>query len=204
KSKVVYFFSFQSTTKSHSLGANVQTVLSLMKAHNPALCNAAARRAQKRHTQSAGSASTSDSDNAFDELLLGLQDEFGHITFEHRELSRQIQESDDPRIQEDLRRELENLEARMEAKGEQIAMVRRQQQKVKRQRKQQKTRTAARPNSASAVLPASGGEVQVITTVKTKAAKTTRPGEGAKTTLTALKGMKTLQNSLGKNQYHWD
>jgi len=194
----------QSTSKSHSLGANVQTVLSLMKAHNPALCNAAVRRAQKRHTQSAGSASTSDSDNPFDELLLGLQDEFGHITFEHRELSRQIQESDDPRIQEDLRRELENLEARMEAKGEQIAVVRRQQQKVKRQRKQQKTRTAARPNSASAVLPASGGEVQVITTVKTKAAKTTRPGEGAKNTLTALKGMRTLQNSLGKNQYHWD
>lgn len=194
----------QSTTKSHSLGANVQTVLSLMKAHNPALCNAAVRRAQKRHTLSAGSASTSDSDSAFDELLLGLQDEFGHITFEHRELSRQIQESDDPRIQEDLRRELENLEARMEAKGEQIAMVRRQQQKVKRQRKQQKSRTAVRPNSASAVLPASGGEVQVITTVKTKAAKTTRPGEGAKSTLTALKGMKTIQNSLGKNQYHWD
>lgn len=74
------WFFFQSTTKSHSLGANVQTVLSLMKAHNPALCNAAARRAQKRHTQTAGSTSTSDSDNAFDELLTGLQDEFGHIT----------------------------------------------------------------------------------------------------------------------------
>lgn len=127
------------------------------------------------------------------------------IYSEHRELSRQIQESDDPRIQEDLRRELENLEARMEAKGEQIAMVRRQQQKVKRQRKQQKTRPAARPKSASAVLPASGGEVEVITTVKTKAAKTTLPGgTGAKTTLTVYKGMKTLQNSLGKDQYHWD
>lgn len=120
---------------------------------------------------------------------------------EHRELSRQIQESDDPRIQEDLRRELENLEARMEAKGEQIAMVRRQQDKAKRQRKQQKTRPAARPRSASAVLPASGGEVEVITTVKTKPA---RPGGTAKNTLSVYKGMKTLQNSLGKNQYHWD
>ena len=120
---------------------------------------------------------------------------------EHRELSRQIQESDDPRIQEDLRRELENLEARMEAKGEQIAMVRRQQEKAKRQRKQQKTRPAARPRSASAVLPASGGEVEVITTVKTKPA---RPGGAAKNTLSVYKGMKTLQNSLGKNQYHWD
>ena len=51
-----------------------------MKAHNPALCHAAARRAPKRLPQSAGSASASDSDNAFEELLLGLQDEFGHIT----------------------------------------------------------------------------------------------------------------------------
>lgn len=72
---------FQSITKSHSLAANVQTVLSLMKAHNPALCNAAARRAQKRHTTSAGSTQrSSESEDAFDELLLGLQDEFGHIT----------------------------------------------------------------------------------------------------------------------------
>ena len=123
---------------------------------------------------------------------------------EHRELARQIQESDDPRIQEDLRRELESLEARMEAKGEQIAVVRRQQQKAKKHRKQQKARPAARPKSASAVLPASGGEVEVITTVKTKAAQTASPGRGAKNTLTVYKGMKTLQNSLGKNPYHWD
>ena len=72
---------FQSTSKSHSLGANVQTVLSLMKAHNPALCNAAAKRAQKRYTASAGSTPrSSDSENGFEELLLGLEDEFGHIT----------------------------------------------------------------------------------------------------------------------------
>ncbi|XP_068755513.1 centrosomal protein of 57 kDa-like [Montipora capricornis] len=196
----------QSTSKSHSLGANVQTVLSLMKAHNPALCNAAAKRAQKRYTTSAGSTPrSSDSENGFEELLLGLEDEFGHITFEHRELSRQIQESGDPRIQEDLRRELESLEARMEAKGEQIAMVRRQQEKAKKQRKQQKSKTgAARLKSASAVLPASGGEVEVITTVKTKAATLTPTTEGAKKSLSVYKGMKTLQNSLEKNPYHWD
>lgn len=196
----------QSTTKSHSLAANVQTVLSLMKAHNPALCNAAARRAQKRHTTSAGSTPrSSESEDAFDELLLGLQDEFGHITFEHREISRQIQESDDPRIQEDLRRELENLEARLEAKGEQIAVVRRQQQKAKNQRKQQKPKMpAAKLKSASAVLPASGGEVEVITTVKTKSAKLTPTIEGPKKSLSVYKGMKTLQNSLEKNPYHWD
>lgn len=126
------------------------------------------------------------------------------ICSEHRELARQIQESDDPRIQEDLRRELESLEARMEAKGEQIAMVRRQQQKAKKQRKQLKSRPAARPKSASVVLPASGGEVEVITTVKTKAATTAPPGGGAKTTLPVYREMKTIQNSLAKNPYHWD
>ena len=126
------------------------------------------------------------------------------IHSEHRELSRQIQESDDPRIQEDLRRELESLEARMEAKGEQIAVVRRQQQKAKKQRKQQKTRPAARPKSASAVLPASGGEVEVITTVKTKATKASPPGGGTKNTLSVYRGVKTLKNSLEKNPYHWD
>jgi len=126
------------------------------------------------------------------------------ISSEHRELARQIQESDDPRIQEDLRRELESLEARMEAKGEQIAMVRRQQQKAKKQRKQLKSRPAARPKSASAVLPASGGEVEVITTVKTKAATPAPPGGGAKTTLPVYREMKTIQNSLAKNPYHWE
>ena len=130
---------------------------------------------------------------------------FLDLNSEHREISRQIQESDDPRIQEDLRRELENLEARLEAKGEQIAVVRRQQQKAKNQRKQQKPKMpATKLKSASAVLPASGGEVEVITTVKTKSAKLTPTIEGPKKSLSVYKGMKTLQNSLEKNPYHWD
>ena len=129
---------------------------------------------------------------------------FSFLISEHREISRQIQESDDPRIQEDLRRELENLEARLEAKGEQIAVVRRQQQKAKNQRKQKPKMPATKLKSASAVLPASGGEVEVITTVKTKSAKLTPTIEGPKKSLSVYKGMKTLQNSLEKNPYHWD
>lgn len=63
---------------------------------------------------------------------------------------------------------------------------------------------AAKLKSASAVLPASGGEVEVITTVKTKSAKLTPTIEGPKKSLSVYKGMKTLQNSLEKNPYHWD
>lgn len=92
----------------------------------------------------------------------------------------------------------------MEAKGEQIAVVRRQQQKAKKLGKQQKVPAAARRKSTSAVLPASGGEVEVITTVKTKAAKTSPARGGAKKTLSVYKGMKTVQDSLEKNPYHWD
>ena len=100
----------------------------------------------------------------------------------------------------------------MEAKGEQIAMVRRHQQGVKKKRVQFKThkaRPAARPKSASAVLPADGGEVQVITTVKTRsrgksAGIDERQRVGTESKLKVLKGMKTLQNSLTKDDLHWD
>ena len=97
----------------------------------------------------------------------------------------------------------------MEAKGEQIAMVRRHQQGGRKSRAKSralKHRPAARPKSASAVLPAEGGEVQVITTVKTRKSagseQPPRPGTGSK--LKVLKDMRTLQSSLTKDDLHWD
>ena len=92
----------------------------------------------------------------------------------------------------------------MEAKGEQIAVVRRQQQKLKKQRKQERSWPAVRPKSTSAVLATNGGEVEVTTTVKTKGAKSSQRVGASKNKVTVLKGMQTLQNSLTKNQYHWD
>lgn len=43
---------------------------------------------------------------------------------------KQIHEAKDPRIREDLERELDILVAKMEAKGQQISKVRKHQQKV--------------------------------------------------------------------------
>jgi len=101
----------------------------------------------------------------------------------------------------------------MEAKGEQIAMVKRQLSK-RTTTKPVKTRprSAARHRSASAYLPASGGEVQVVTTVKTKGKGVTaevenhykRPGIQADSNLKVLKGMQNLQSSLTKDDLHWD
>lgn len=49
---------------------------------------------------------------------------------EHQELSEQINTATDPRLQEDLERELDALVVKMEAKGDQIARLRRHQEKV--------------------------------------------------------------------------
>ena len=69
----------QSTGKSHAVGANIQTVLSMMKNHNPTLCNAVTR-VQRQYAPSSGSSSSHESEQGLEELLLGLQDEFGHMS----------------------------------------------------------------------------------------------------------------------------
>ena len=53
------------------------------------------------------------------------------IISEHQELSRQIQEAVDPRLKDDLERELDSLVAQMEAKGDQIAQLRKHREKVR-------------------------------------------------------------------------
>ena len=70
---------YQSTGKSHAVGANVQQVLALMKSHNPALCNAASR-VRRQYGPSTPSTSGSETEINLDELLVALQDEFGHMS----------------------------------------------------------------------------------------------------------------------------
>ncbi|XP_032238177.2 centrosomal protein of 57 kDa isoform X2 [Nematostella vectensis] len=202
----------KSASKSHSVGANIQQALHLLKGHNPPLCDAVSR-VQRQHRRPASVTSSSDSDSGLEELLHGLQDEFGHMSFEHQELVRQINDTLEPRLREDLERELEQLVAKMEAKGEQIAMVKRQQTKhnAPQKRLQARPRSAVRPKSTSAVIPSHGGQVEIITTVKTKGAKTevgnrieSRPGVKANEKRKVLQGMKNLQSSLTKDDLHWD
>ena len=72
----------QSLTASHSVGANVQRVLSLMKSHNMALCNGQDHRHYRSSSpSSSGSSSSSSIDTDLAELLLQLQDEFGQMSW---------------------------------------------------------------------------------------------------------------------------
>nr|KAG5700247.1 hypothetical protein BaRGS_007620 [Batillaria attramentaria] len=101
------FVAGKSTAPSHAVGANVQKVLAMMKSHNLALCSSLYN----------GHSCNGD---------LG----------EHQEYMRQIHEAKDPRIREDLERELDSLVVRMEAKGQQISKVRQHQQKLEDAKRQ--------------------------------------------------------------------
>ncbi|CAB4008063.1 centrosomal of 57 kDa-like [Paramuricea clavata] len=202
------FIAGTSTSKSHNVGANIQGALSLLKTHNPVLCNAATK---TRRKYCRTSSLPSDSDHAADvtEVLLGLQDEFGNMGFEHKELLKQIQDTEDERLRGDLERELDQLVARMETKGEQIATLKQHQARLTRSGKRKKKR----PTSANGVretksLSVRGGEVEVVTTVKAKSlprnlerAKSSNP---ARQNLDVLQSMRKLQTSLRKDDLSWD
>ena len=69
----------QSTTPSHSLGANYQNVLALMKAHSPLLCGAVA--ASRGLSPPPGKRSHPSASRAeLKTLLAGLEEEFGRLT----------------------------------------------------------------------------------------------------------------------------
>ncbi|XP_067307588.1 centrosomal protein of 57 kDa isoform X2 [Pseudorasbora parva] len=178
----VPFVTGTSTGSSHSVRANVQRVLHLMKQHHPQLCNERvlghAPSAHSPAPSSSGSASSSCSEE-LSELLLTLQDEFGHMSFEQQALSRQVQSCSSDRLRQDLEREMEALMKRMENKGEQIAKVRRHQTQMEKLRK--------RCGEAS---PGGKGKVSAV-----KA----RPGDRSRDSLSLLKDMRSLQTSL-----RWD
>ena len=145
------------------------------------------------------------------DLLLQLQDEFGHMSFEHQELSRQIAEAgEDHGLCDDLERELDTLVARMEAKGEQIARLRRHQHRSsqKRDKRRVKSAVAKRHHVGESEVD---GEVEVTTTIRTRGkgvgSVMVRPGAGtnrAQGSLNLFKDLKKIQTTLRKDDISWD
>ena len=81
----------QSTAPSHSLAANYQRVLSLMKYHNPVICGAAAaniaaghgrsaRKADKRRGRGRRSPPSGATEEEVQGLVSVLEEEFGRMT----------------------------------------------------------------------------------------------------------------------------
>ncbi|XP_056093173.1 centrosomal protein of 57 kDa isoform X2 [Rhinichthys klamathensis goyatoka] len=174
----VPFVTGTSTSSSHSVRANVQRVLHLMKHHHPQLCNERVL----GHAPSSSGPAPSPTGSAscreeLSELLLALQDEFRLMSCEQQELCTQIQSCASDRLRQNMEREMETLVKRMENKGEQIAQVRRHQAQMERLRKRSGKQTPG------------GGSVSVRV----------RPGERIRESLSLLKDMRSLQSSL-----RWD
>eukprot|EP00057_Strongylocentrotus_purpuratus_P033194 XP_790540.2 PREDICTED: centrosomal protein of 57 kDa [Strongylocentrotus purpuratus] len=207
----------KSTTPSHSVNANLQNVLAVLKTHNTAWCGngplAPHRRPQSAKVRRSTSVSSSAGSDLSD-LVLGLQEEFALMGLEHQDLAKQIRETEDSNIREDLERELDHLVFKMEAKGDQIAKLKKHKEQLSGKAKKtitskaQKTQPRpARTRQGSAPSTSGGAEVQVITTVKTK-------GRGAgpihvssgdsKRNLQMLRDMQVLQTSLRKDDVSWD
>ncbi|XP_062324431.1 centrosomal protein CEP57L1 [Osmerus eperlanus] len=147
KAKLLPFVAGTSTSPSHSVHANMQSVLHMMKHHQPQLCErvrsvrrsgCAARRALHKPLGSSPSPPSQDpgpghaapSLGSLSDLLLALQDELGQMSFEHQDLVRQIDGAHRLELREDLERELELLVKRMEEKGAQISKLRKHQDTV--------------------------------------------------------------------------
>ncbi|XP_071351850.1 centrosomal protein of 57 kDa [Trachinotus anak] len=178
---------------SHSVRANVQSVLSLLKRHQPHLCNSRVLSNNTngyetfRHSDSSSSSSSA-SGEELSELLQALQEELRLMSLEQDELMRQVEDSVSEQERGELQREQERLLLKMERKGEQISKLYKHKSQIKKLRKE----VGSRPNSKN--------EVRVTTTVSTRGrsagAVKVRPGERSKRNLRLLRDMKALQTSL--------
>lgn len=180
---------------SHSVRANVQSVLSLLKRHQPHLCNNrvlsnnpnSSETGSRRHSDSSSS-SSSTSGEELSELLQALQEELRLMSIEQDELMRQLEYSVTEQERKELQREQEGLLLKMERKGEQISKLYKHKTQIKKLRKEATTRRGSR------------NEVRVTTTVSTRGrasgALKLKPGERSKRNLRLLRDMKALQTSL--------
>ncbi|XP_058881661.1 centrosomal protein cep57l1 isoform X2 [Acipenser ruthenus] len=214
KAKALPFVAGTSTSPSHSVRANVQNVLHIMKYHNPKLYDGShalhvrsprsTDPAEKRSfRRTASSCSATSSVGSLSELLLALQDELGQMSFEHQELVKQIQETRKTEVREDLERELDCLVKRMEVKGDQICKLKKHQAAVQKlKQKSQKTKRRLASTGAQAEV----SEVKPLSTTLRHQGPSPKPIEGHKSqgSLQLLKSVQKLQLNLQKDDIMWE
>ncbi|XP_061576317.1 centrosomal protein of 57 kDa [Cololabis saira] len=189
--KDVPFIAGTSVAGSHSVRANVQAVISLLKKHQPHLCNSCVLSCSPNGPEAGGlrrsdssSSLSSASGEELSELLRGLQEELQLMNGEQDELRRQVEHSVSEEKRKELQREQERLLLKMERKGEQISKLYKHKSQVKKLRK----KTKSRQNS--------GKEVRLSSRGCSAGAIRPQPGERSKRNLVLLRDMKALQASL--------
>ncbi|XP_041872321.1 centrosomal protein CEP57L1 isoform X4 [Corvus kubaryi] len=196
------FVAGKSVSSSHSVSANVQSVLHIMKHRNP--CISSRRQGEATSGLSGHSALSKSScftsptvTRSFSDLLLALEDKLGQMSSEHQELLKQIQETQDFQACEDLKQELDCLVKQMESKRKQISKLKKHQATVQKlKRKTEKLKQGATH------VKLKGGEQketkEVAVTVKESMCKPC-PGQKSRSSLQLLKAVRKLQLSLKKD-----
>uniref|UniRef100_A0A1A8QS79 Centrosomal protein 57kDa-like protein 1 n=1 Tax=Nothobranchius rachovii TaxID=451742 RepID=A0A1A8QS79_9TELE len=209
--KKMPFVAGTSTSQSHSVHANVQSILHMMKHHQPQLCErvsalhrsgcGANKSLQKDFSTPSsalgkpGSLSADQSSILLCDLLLALQDELGQMSFEHQELERQIEVTQQQELKEELQRDLERLLARTEEKEAQIMKLRKHQQTVRKltQGSLDDEHTATKPSGIKAPAPSS-----------VKAKRKRRKAATAQNNLQLLRETHKFRSSLKQDDVSWE
>ncbi|NXT76679.1 CE57L protein, partial [Zapornia atra] len=173
------FVAGKSVSSSHSVSANVQ----------------------RRSALSKSSVSTSPAaTRSLSDLLLAMQDELGRMSFEYQELLKQIEETQDAKVCEDLERELDYLVKQMEIKAVQISKLKKHQASVQKLKsKTQKLKQGA----VRAKLKCSDQKEAKETAVRESLPKSS-PGQKSRSSLQLLKTVRKLQSSLKKHDTMWE
>ncbi|XP_058658256.1 centrosomal protein CEP57L1 isoform X3 [Ammospiza nelsoni] len=165
------FVAGKSASSSHSVSANVQSVLHIMKHRNPCISS---------RGQGGATAGIS-----------------GHSALSKSELLKQIQETQDSQAHEDLEQELDCLVKQMEMKGKQISKLKKHQATVQKlKRKTQNLKQGATHVKLKCGEQKEAKEIAV--TVKESMSKPF-PGQKSRSSLQLLKAVRKLQLSLKKD-----
>ncbi|XP_061667659.1 centrosomal protein CEP57L1 isoform X2 [Syngnathoides biaculeatus] len=215
--KRIPFVAGMSTSPSHSVHANVQSILHMMKHHQPQLCE----RVSALHRSGCGAKKSLRMDGqpavrpapepqpdapslgSLSDLLLALQDELGQMGFEHQELMRQLDASQHVEQRHELQKELESMEARMDKKGAQIIKLRKHQQTVNKLTQQPRVtvKAAKKPN---APRPSSASPIRSKQQHHHHHHHHNRPSSAGQQNLHILRETQKLRNSLKQDDICWE
>ncbi|XP_068533841.1 centrosomal protein CEP57L1 isoform X2 [Anas acuta] len=209
KAGVLPFVAGKSVSSSHSVSANVQSVLHIMKHRCPRITSQRQDGAtsgisgQTALSKPVSSCSTSSTvTGSLSDLLLAMQDEMSQMSFEHQELLKQIQETQDSKVHEDLEQKLSCLVKQMNIKEEQISKLRKHQTSVQKlKRKTQKLK-----QEAAHVKQKYGNQKEakeIAVTVRQSMSKS-HAGQKSSSSLQLLKNVQKLQSTLKKDDIMWE
>ncbi|NWI16699.1 CE57L protein, partial [Crypturellus soui] len=140
------------------------------------------------------------------DILLAIEDEMGQMSFEHQKLSKQIQETHNSEVREDLKQQLDCLVKKMEIKGEQISKLKKHQASLRKNVQKIKQKMQKLKQEAAHVKLKRGDQKETkesqiaIGESKSRAC----PGQKSKSSLQLLKNVQKLQSTLKRDDIMWE